>query len=210
MQIKWFGHGSFELKIENKTIYINPYKGEPEDYKDLADIILVSRWHFSDCSLALIRKIKQESTAVIAQREARSFTGGVLAEPNKTWDFGEVRVTPIDAYTVNKPDPHPKGEGYGFLIETKDKSIYYADDTSFIPEMAKVKADIVILPVGGTFVMNPKEAARAAEVINPKLAIPSHYGSLMGSKDDAEWFKEILEAKNIKVIILEVGKDYKF
>ncbi|MBW2986062.1 MBL fold metallo-hydrolase [Candidatus Woesearchaeota archaeon] len=210
MQIKWFGHGSFELKIENKTIYINPYKGEPEEYKDLADIILISRWHFSDCSLALVKRIKQENTAIIAEREARTFTGGVLAEPNKTWDFGEVRITPIDSYTINTPDPRPKGTGYGFLIETKDTSIYYADDTSFIPEMTKVKADIVILPVGGTFVMNPKEAAKAAEVINPKLAIPSHYGSLMGSNDDAEWFKDLLEAKNIKVIILEIGKDYEF
>ena len=73
--------------------------------------------------------------------------------------------------------------------------------------MTKVKADIVILPVGGTFVMDAREAAKAAEMIAPKLAIPSHYGSLIGSLDDAEWFRDLLEAKNIKVIILEPLKE---
>jgi len=208
MQIKWFGHGSYELKTGGKTIYINPYKGEPGDYKDLADVILVSRWDFSDCSLTLVRKIRQETTVIMTTRETREYTGGILAIPGKAWHFGDdVKITPVDAYTVNKPRPHPKGSGYGFLIESEGKTLYYADDTGFIPEMTKIKADIVILPVGGTFVMGAREAARAAEVIDPKIAIPSHYGSFIGSVDDAEWFKEILEAKNIKVIILEPLKE---
>ncbi len=207
MLIKWFGHASFELKIGKKVIYIDPYKGEPEEYKDLADIILVSRWHYSNCKLALIKKIKQENTVILGPRDVISHTAGITAEAGKTWNFEDIKITPVDSYTINRPQPHPKGTGFGYLIEAEKKTIYYAGDSSYIPEMTKVKADIVILPVGGTFVMDAKEAAKAAEMIGPKLAIPSHYGSLMGSLDDAEWFKELLETKNIKVIILEIGKE---
>ncbi|MBW3004352.1 MBL fold metallo-hydrolase [Candidatus Woesearchaeota archaeon] len=208
MKIKWFGHASFELKIGNKIIYIDPYKGEPTEYKDKADLILVSRWHYSNCRLELIEKVRQENTVILAPREVISHTAGITAEAGKTWDIGEdIKVTPIDSYTIDRPQAHPKGTGFGYLIEAEKKTVYYAGDSSYIPEMNKVKADIVILPVGGTFVMDAREAAKAAEMINPKLAIPSHWGSLFGSIDDANWFKELLEAKNIKVLILEVGKE---
>jgi len=208
MQIKWFGHASFELKIGKKVIYIDPYKGEPDEYKDKADIILVSRWHYSNCRLALIKKIRQENTVIFGPRDVISHTAGITAEAGKAWDLSDdIKVTPIDSYTIDRPQPHPKGTGFGYLIEAEKKTIYYAGDSSYIPEMTKVKADIIILPVGGTFVMDAKEAAKVAEIIGPKLAIPSHYGSLMGSLDDAEWFKELLEAKNIKVIILEPLKE---
>ncbi|MBW3002663.1 MBL fold metallo-hydrolase [Candidatus Woesearchaeota archaeon] len=208
MKIKWFGHASFELKIGNKVLYIDPYKGEPSEYKDKADIILVSRWHYSNCRLELIKKVRQEDTVILAPRDVISQTAGITAEAGKAWDLSEeIRVTPVDAYTINRLQPIPKGTAFGYLIEAEKKTIYYAGNSSFTPEMAKVKADIIILPVGGTFVMDAREAAKAAEIINPKLAIPSHYGSLMGSIDDANWFKEILEAKNIKVLILEVGKE---
>jgi len=208
MQIKWFGHASFELKIGKKVIYIDPYKGESEDYKDKADLILVSRWHYSNCRLELIKKVRQENTIIIAPREVVSHTAGITAEAGKTWDLGgEIKVTPIDSYTIDRPQPQPKGSGFGYVIEAEGKTIYYAGDSSYTPEMTKVKADIVILPVGGTFVMDAREAAKAAEMIAPKLAIPSHYGSLIGSLDDAEWFRDLLEAKNIKVIILEPLKE---
>lgn len=211
MIIKWFGHASFEIKTANKVIYIDPYKGESADYKDLADIILVSRWHFSNCRLEIVRKIRQENTVVLTTRETVSEIGGIIGQPNIAWNFQDnVRIIPVDSYTIDRPEAHPKGTGLGFIIESEGKRLYYAGDSSFTPEMAKVKADIVILPVGGTFVMDAREAARAAETIGPKLAIPSHYGSLFGSRDDANWFKELLEAKNIQVIILEIGKDYEF
>lgn len=211
MIIKWFGHASFEIKTANKVIYIDPYKGEPEDYKDLADIILVSRWHFSNCRVQLIKKIRHENTVTITTREAVSEIGGIVGQPNIAWNFQEnLRIIPVDSYTFDRPEAHPKGTGLGFIIESEKKRVYYAGDSSFTPEMAKVKADIIILPVGGTFVMDAREAARAAETIGAKIAIPSHWGSLMGSRDDANWFKELLEAKNIQVVILEVGKDYKF
>lgn len=211
MKIKWFGHASFELKTGDKVVYIDPYKGEPDEYQDAADLILVSRWHYSNCRLEIIRKVRKDATVVMGPPDVVSQTAGITAEAGKSWDIAEdIKVTPVDSYTINRPESHPKGTGFGYLIEAEGKILYYAGDSSFTPEMAKVKADIIILPVGGTFVMDPREAAKAAEIIDPKLAIPSHWGSLMGSIDDANWFKELLETKNIKVIILEIGKDYEF
>jgi L-ascorbate metabolism protein UlaG (beta-lactamase superfamily) len=69
--------------------------------------------------------------------------------------------------------------------------IYYGGDTDLIPEMKDVKADIVILPVGGTYTMTAEEAARAADLIQPKTAIPIHYDDIVGSAADAKKFKEL-------------------
>ena len=53
------------------------------------------------------------------------------------------------------------------------------------------------------FTMNAEEAAEAAKLIKPSLAIPMHYGSIVGSDEDAQEFKELCEENNIKVKILE-------
>ena len=77
------------------------------------------------------------------------------------------------------------------------KSVYHAGDTDLIPEMKDIHADIALLPVSGTYVMTGEEAARAAEMIKPEYVIPMHYGSIVGSKSDAETFKKLYSGKTI-------------
>jgi L-ascorbate metabolism protein UlaG (beta-lactamase superfamily) len=74
------------------------------------------------------------------------------------------------------------------------KTIYYAGDTDFIPEMKEIKADIWILPVGGTYTMTAKEAAEVVNMIRPEVAIPIHCGDLVGTLEDAETFKQLCKA----------------
>ena len=88
--------------------------------------------------------------------------------------------------------------------------IYHAGDTDVIPEMQKLtgykqqdKEFIALLPIGGRFTMSAEEAAEAAKIIKPTLAIPMHWGSLVGSEDDAKEFVELCEEENIKAVILE-------
>jgi L-ascorbate metabolism protein UlaG (beta-lactamase superfamily) len=57
--------------------------------------------------------------------------------------------------------------------------------------MQQIKADVVILPVGGTYTMTAAEAAEAVNTIQPEVAIPMHYGSIIGSMRDAETFKRL-------------------
>ena len=116
----------------------------------------------------------------------------------------------MPAYNVDKHF-HPKDEGWvGYLIKINDVLIYHPGDSDVIPEMQKLtgykqsgKEFVALLPVGGRFTMNAEEAAEAAKLIKPSLAIPMHYGSIVGSDEDAQEFKELCEENNIKVKILE-------
>ena len=207
MLLKWFGHASFELKIGNTFLYIDPYAGEHEEYKDKADIILVSHWHYDHCCLVLMKQLTVDDTKIVSTRETAAQIGGVhVTRPGETVDFGEIKVTATPAYNIRRRGEHEKGAGLGFLIHAEDKTIYFMGDTEQIPEMKGITADIVLAPVGGTYVMDAEEAARAVEQINPKLAIPTHYGKI-GSITDAEYFRDLLEAKGIHVILLDKGKE---
>ncbi|MGC9000779.1 MAG: MBL fold metallo-hydrolase [Candidatus Aenigmatarchaeota archaeon] len=87
------------------------------------------------------------------------------------------------------------------MIEIEGVKVYHVGDTDFIPEMENIKADIALLPVSGTYVMTADEAVNAALTINPQIAIPMHYGSIVGSEKDAQKFAQALKGK-IEVIIL--------
>jgi len=105
-----------------------------------------------------------------------------------------VTVQAVPAYNLNKSF-HPKSNDWiGFLITVGNKTIYYGGDTDLIPEMKDIRADILILPVGGTYTMTAKEAAEAANLIRPEAAIPIHYGDIVGTAADAEQFKKLCKA----------------
>ncbi|RLE89531.1 MAG: MBL fold metallo-hydrolase, partial [Thermoprotei archaeon] len=93
--------------------------------------------------------------------------------------------------------------GIGVIVEVDGVKIYHAGDTDLIEEMSRLgKIDVALLPVSGTYVMNAEEAAKAAEIIKPEVAIPMHYGAIVGSKSDAEKFAELLKGK-VQVVILD-------
>ncbi len=79
-------------------------------------------------------------------------------------------------------------------------TVYHAADADFIPEMKSIKCDIALLPVSGTYVMTPEEAAEAAAAINPKIAVPMHYGAIVGSEEDAKRFKSLVKNCQVEII----------
>ncbi|MBW2978898.1 MBL fold metallo-hydrolase [Candidatus Woesearchaeota archaeon] len=203
MQIKWLGHASFELKIGDLVLYIDPYSGE---YEDKADIILISHAHHDHFNREIVEKIRKENTTIIGPSEVASQIDNCRAvSDNEEGILENIRIKTVPSYnTPDTPRPtHKKGQGIGFLIKTNEKTIYFAGDTSLIPEMKNIETDIALLPVGGTYTMNAKQAAEAARLIKTKTAIPMHYGKIVGTKDDAEYFKELSEEKGIKVRILK-------
>ena len=113
-----------------------------------------------------------------------------------------VDIEAVPAYNVNK-EFHPKNaEMLGFIVTIDGVRLYHAGDTDFIPEMNGLKVDIALLPVSGTYVMTADEAVQAAQAIELKVAIPMHYGAIVGEKSDAENFRGQLAGK-IEVVILE-------
>ncbi len=200
MEITWLGHASFMIKVDDTIIYTDPYSGE---YSIKADIILISHEHYDHFAKDKISSIRVDTTKMFGPRKVSSELDGITSlNPGDERAVNGITIKAVSAYNTGKPF-HPKGSGIGFVIETKNKSIYFAGDTDLIPEMKQIKADITLLPVGGTYTMNAEEAAEAAGVIKPSLAVPMHYGSVAGSVSDAEEFVRLCQERGIKAKILE-------
>ena len=203
MEITWLGHDSFKIKARGRVMYIDPYKGE---YKDKADIILITHDHYDHFNNEKMDEAYHDSTHVFGSAKVASERHGVVAmKPGDVKEIEGLKIHCVDAYNVNK-EFHPKGEGNGYIIEAEGKRVYHAGDTDRIPEMKNFKVDIALLPVSGTYVMTAKEAVEAVKDLKCKTAIPMHYGSVVGTVDDAELFKELVEKRtDTKVIVLKEG-----
>jgi len=194
LHLVWLGHAGFKVKSNNIVIYIDPYQIE-EDEK--ADIVLITHDHYDHCSKEDVEKITKDDTIIVCN-EASAKKLGVQAkiiDAGKTIDVMGIKITAVPAYNIGK-EFHPKGYGLGFIIDIAGKRIYHAGDTDVIPEMRDIKdIDIALFPVGGTYTMNAEEAVEAAELIKPRIAIPMHYGSIVGTANDAELFKELYSGR---------------
>lgn len=198
--IAWLGHDAFRIAA-TQTIYIDPYEIAPGD---TADLILITHEHFDHCSPQDAAKIQGEHTVIVTEKDsAAKLTGDVrVVRPGDSQKIGQVNIEAVPAYNIDK-NFHPKEKNWlGFVIEIDGVRIYHAGDSDFIPEMKDLKVDIALLPVSGTYVMTAAEAVEAALAIAPQLAIPMHYGAIVGDRHDANRFKEALAGK-IDVLILD-------
>ena len=214
VELKWLGHAGFLIK-NGKVIYVDPYNIKEDSEK--ADFIFLTHSHYDHCSVADMKKIIKEGTKILAPADCQSKITRfeipidiVVVEQGQEFIFGEIKISVLPSYNVDKHF-HPKEEGWvGYLIKMNKVLIYHAGDTDVIPEMQKLtgynKPDnklVALLPVGGRFTMNSEEAFEATKLIKPALVIPMHYGSLVGTAEDAKEFKELCEEENIKCEILE-------
>ncbi len=198
-KIVWLGHDGFRIDGD-KIVYFDPYQISPGPK---ADLILVTHEHFDHCSPGDIAKIQKPETVIVTEKDsAKKLEGNVkIVRPGQTIDVDEIKIEAVSAYNTDKTF-HPKENGWlGFIVEMEGVRIYHAGDTDFIPEMNQFEVDIALLPVSGTYVMTAVEAIEAALAIRPKLAIPMHYGAIVGGDQDAKDFKIALEGK-VEVLVL--------
>ncbi len=197
-KIVWLGHDCFRIDA-SKRIYIDPYQIEPGPE---ADIILITHDHFDHCSPEDVEKIQGKNTVIVTEKDsAKKLSGNVkVVAPGESATLEGVKIEAVPAYNTDK-DFHPKENGWvGFVVEIDGVRIYHAGDTDLIPEMKDIDADIALLPVSGTYVMTADQAVDAALAVNPKIVIPMHYGTVVGSAEDADKFKEALKDK-MEVVI---------
>lgn len=190
-RIKWLGHASVRIEAE-KVIYIDPWKiGDTPK----ADLILITHSHYDHFSPDDIRKIQKEDTVIIAAADLENKLSGNVQflKPGDRTKAQGIEVEAVPAYNMNKSF-HPRENNWlGFVLNVEGTAIYHSGDTDVIPEMKHIRADIWMLPVGGTYTMTAQEAAAAVNGIRPGMVIPIHCGDLVGTFDDAGTFKELCE-----------------
>jgi L-ascorbate metabolism protein UlaG (beta-lactamase superfamily) len=189
--ISWLGHDGFLYK-NKQIIYFDPFQiaGGPG-----ADIILISHDHFDHCSPDDVKKIQTKDTVIVTEADsAKKLTGQIeVMKPGETKAIKGITIEAVPSYNTNK-DFHVKAKGWlGFIVTLDGVRVYHPGDTDFIPEMNTLQVDIAFLPVSGTYVMNAQEAVEAAKVLKPKIAIPMHYGAIVGTEEDARTFAESLK-----------------
>ena len=198
--LHWLGHDSFRLD-QPIVIYLDPWRLPPGS--PAADLILVSHEHHDHCSPEDIERVRKDSTTVIANQT----TAANLSPPVTVLSVGEsmeiqgVTVETIPAYNIGKPFHRKQAGHLGFVITLGEERLYFTGDADYIPEMDNIVCDVALLPVSGKYVMTAEEAAQAAEAIQPKVAVPMHYGAgVVGTKEDAERFRDLCP---VPVVIME-------
>jgi L-ascorbate metabolism protein UlaG (beta-lactamase superfamily) len=210
VRFHWLGHDGYKLTVEGKTIiYIDPYKiSDSHHNKNDANIILISHNHFDHLSVDDLKHVIGNNTTIVAAKECMEQLKNVRVAETKGVVPGEtliVQGVPIEttaAYNTNKHF-HPKAdEKVGFIITLNKMRIYHTGDTDDIPEMNATEPEVALVPVSGTYVMTAEEAAKAVnEKIKPKkLAIPMHYGSIVGTQKDAVKFKQLVTACPVQIL----------
>jgi L-ascorbate metabolism protein UlaG (beta-lactamase superfamily) len=199
--VQWLGHAGFCLRGGGKTIYVDPYRAPRGP---AADYVLITHDHFDHFSPDDLERIAGRRTEVIAPATVTEQMRGLThtVAPGDSLELEGLYVTAVAAYNTNKLNSdgkpfHPREAGWvGYVLTLGGRRIYHSGDTDVIPDMDRAAGvDVALLPVSGTYVMNPVEAAEAARRIQPQVAVPMHWGTVIGSREDAERFAELADVE---------------
>jgi L-ascorbate metabolism protein UlaG (beta-lactamase superfamily) len=197
--VTWFRNSAFRWLEQGLTVYVDPWG---IDDPTPADVILITHTHYDHFVPEDIDKIRTDRTKVVGPRDVANELSGditVVARGDSV-DVGGLKIQCVPAYNVadERLDFHPDRNGWvGYIVELGGRVYYHAGDTDHLPELETISADVAFLPCGGTFTMDPQQAAGLAKAMSPGLAVPMHYGFVSGSSKDGDTFRE--EAAPVQV-----------
>jgi L-ascorbate metabolism protein UlaG (beta-lactamase superfamily) len=201
--IEVFTQSSIRITESGRTIYIDPFQMNEKPKN--ADYILITHDHYDHFSPEDIAKVANSNTILIVPekmeektQEAADLVGRILTVKSGVYREVEgLEFETVPAYNLLKPF-HPKGaEWVGYILRIDGKRIYIAGDTDETKEAKAVKCDIALIPIGGTYTMDAKKAAELVNTIRPDVAIPTHYGSIVGKPADGEVFAQHVKAPTV-------------
>lgn len=179
------------IKIsDGLTIYFDPY--DIKEKINNADYIFITHSHWDHFDLDSINNLVNEKTIIIGPsnviEKLNSNYKTLEVKPENIYNLNNISFMTVPAYNVDK-EYHPKDAGYvGYIVTLNNVTYYIAGDTDVLDELKVIKADVIFLPVGGTYTMTREEAVELANTIKPKYAIPIHYGLAVGDELDAKYF----------------------
>jgi L-ascorbate metabolism protein UlaG (beta-lactamase superfamily)/pimeloyl-ACP methyl ester carboxylesterase len=205
-KIRLFTQNSIRIESDAGIIYVDPFKMNEEPHD--ADFILLTHNHYDHFSPEDILKVCKESSVMIVPENMESEAGDLTdsvdmiytVEPDMKKNVNGLELETIPAYN-NSKSFHQKSAGWvGYILTIDGKRVYIAGDTDMTEDNRKVKCDVAMIPIGGTYTMDAMQAAQLINEIKPDIAIPTHYGSAVGSPKDADTFKEQVNS-DIEVVI---------
>ena len=173
-----------------------------------ADIIFSTHSHYDHFSEEDIAKLVNDKTIIVTPDSSRELAYGIthdkdrvmIVEPDREYEVSGIHFSTTYAYNKDTLY-HQKSEGWvGYIISINGYRYYIAGDTDDVKEIQDVSCDVAFLPVGGKYTMNYEQAAGLANQIIAKIVIPTHYGVIIGTKEDAEKFKELVQGKEVKIM----------
>ena len=200
-------HSSIKINKEI-IIYFDPFKIE-KNYND-ADIIFITHDHYDHYSEEDIDKVIKNNTIIVSPIDLleKLLNKGLKKEniisvkPYEDYNIKNLKFSTIPAYNTNKQFHPRKNNWVGYLIELEGITYYIAGDTDITEDNKKIKCDVAFVPIGGTFTMNYQEASELINTIKPKIVIPTHYGSIVGTKEDATNFSKLINPEiECKILI---------
>jgi len=199
----WFRQSAIRYAGDGLTLYIDPWGTAPDDAE--ADVILITHAHFDHYQPHEIERLRKEDTKIVAPKDiASELSGEVTAvAPGDSVEVGSVRIEAVPAYNVvdERLDMHPQTNGWvGYLIELDGRTYYHAGDTDALPELERLRTDVAMVPIGGTYTMDFREAAGLVKAMSPKLAVPMHFGFVVCSPSHADYFRDEVAPLPVEVL----------
>lgn len=207
MKIYINAHSSIRLEGQDKTLFFDPFMIRKAERR--ADVIFFTHSHYDHFSEEDAEKVIKKDSIIVAPSSMKEEVEKLyikkenvyLLKPNDILNLGEIKVKAIPAYNTNKAF-HPKEKGWlGYLVNIDGKDVYITGDTDITEESKEIKCDVLLIPIGGTYTTDYIEASRLTNLIKPKIAIPMHYGSIVGEKELGEKYKKLV-SDDIEVKIL--------
>jgi L-ascorbate metabolism protein UlaG (beta-lactamase superfamily) len=192
--VTWYRQSALRFSDGQRTIYIDPWG--TDDAAPPADLILITHAHDDHLQPDEIGRLSSAGAQIVAPYDvAAELSGDVTpVAPGETHEIAGVRFTTVPAYNTveERLMMHPKENRWvGYVLELPGGTYYHAGDTDHVPELNDVKTDVAFLPIGGTYTMDAVEAAGLARAMEPRTAVPMHYGFVVGKPSDAERFRDL-------------------
>lgn len=222
MDLTYFGHSTFQLETGGTTILVDPFLTE-NPHTDVSpdalnpDVLLLTHAHFDHVADA--PEIARRSGAlVVANFEMISYFQQEYGHENVhplneggriDFDWGSVEAVHA-RHSSSFPDGTYGGTPVGHLLHLDDTCLYNAGDTAPFAEMQWIgdehSVDVALLPVGGVVTMGADGAVRTAELIDPMLTVPLHYGTFPFIAETPEAWSRQMDAAGFDTRTLDAGE----
>jgi L-ascorbate metabolism protein UlaG (beta-lactamase superfamily) len=197
----WFRQSAYRWDGDGLTVYIDPWEAEGPP----ADLILLTHAHEDHFQPEEIERLRKDGTRIVAPHDiARELSGDVTAvAPGDSVEASGVKIQAVPAYNIveDRLDKHPKANNWvGYLLTLGEHTYYHAGDTDHLPELESIRTNVAFLPIGGFYTMDPDEAAGLARAMGPELAVPMHYGFIVGSPSFADQFARAAAPVQVQIL----------